>query len=135
MREMGAIHSVSEGAIRKRAKRDEWTKDLKAKIKAVKLKIEDVRTKAGFVYVIFFDDSSGNRFYKIGLSQVFSDRLKSHACSNPFDLYVAIAYFTADMRAEEKYLHARFHAERIRGEWFKLDGRDLAEIASRSLLV
>ena len=34
LREMGSLHSVSEGAIRKRAKRDEWTKDLKAKIQA-----------------------------------------------------------------------------------------------------
>ncbi len=33
LREMGALHSVSEGAIRKRAKRDNWTRDLNTKIK------------------------------------------------------------------------------------------------------
>lgn len=34
LREMGVAHSVSEGAIRKRAKRDDWTKDLNAKVQA-----------------------------------------------------------------------------------------------------
>lgn len=33
LREMGALHSVSEGAIRKRAKRDSWSRDLNTKIK------------------------------------------------------------------------------------------------------
>ncbi|EIK96066.1 hypothetical protein PMM47T1_13940 [Pseudomonas sp. M47T1] len=33
LREMGALHGVSEGAIRKRAKRDSWSRDLNAKIK------------------------------------------------------------------------------------------------------
>lgn len=33
LREMGSLHSVSEGAIRKRAKRDNWSRDLNTKIK------------------------------------------------------------------------------------------------------
>jgi hypothetical protein len=34
LREMGLTHGVAESAIRKRAKRDEWTRDLRAKIQA-----------------------------------------------------------------------------------------------------
>lgn len=34
LREIAASHSLSEGAIRKRAKRDDWTRDISAKIKA-----------------------------------------------------------------------------------------------------
>jgi hypothetical protein len=34
LREIGAEHSISEGAIRKRAKRDKWDRDLKAKVRA-----------------------------------------------------------------------------------------------------
>ena len=34
LREMGTAHEVAESAIRKRAKRDEWTRDLRAKIQA-----------------------------------------------------------------------------------------------------
>lgn len=34
LREMGAAHGVTEGAIRKRAKRDGWTQDLSAKVRA-----------------------------------------------------------------------------------------------------
>lgn len=33
LRQIGAEHGVSEGAIRKRAKRDDWSRDLSAKIK------------------------------------------------------------------------------------------------------
>lgn len=33
LREMGSLHAVSEGAIRKRAKRDNWSRDLNTKIK------------------------------------------------------------------------------------------------------
>lgn len=33
LREIASHHSISEGAIRKRAKRDDWTRDLSAKIK------------------------------------------------------------------------------------------------------
>lgn len=34
LREIAAQHGISEGAIRKRAKRDDWTRDLEAKIKS-----------------------------------------------------------------------------------------------------
>lgn len=33
LREIASQHSISEGAIRKRAKRDEWSRDLQAKVK------------------------------------------------------------------------------------------------------
>ncbi|MFC0178992.1 hypothetical protein [Thorsellia kenyensis] len=33
LREIASLHNISEGAIRKRAKRDEWSRDLSAKIK------------------------------------------------------------------------------------------------------
>lgn len=33
LREIASQHSISEGAIRKRAKRDDWSRDLSAKIK------------------------------------------------------------------------------------------------------
>ncbi|HDU8566335.1 TPA: hypothetical protein RG686_003705, partial [Morganella morganii] len=34
LREIASQHDISEGAIRKRAKRDDWSRDLNAKIKA-----------------------------------------------------------------------------------------------------
>jgi uncharacterized protein YjcR len=33
LREIAAQHGISEGAIRKRAKRDDWSRDLAAKVK------------------------------------------------------------------------------------------------------
>ena len=34
LREIASQHGISEGAIRKRAKKDNWTRDLNAKIKS-----------------------------------------------------------------------------------------------------
>lgn len=42
LREIGSLHGLTEGAIRKRAKRDDWTRDLEAKVRA---KAEDLVRK------------------------------------------------------------------------------------------
>ncbi len=44
LREIASQHGISEGAIRKRAKRDDWSRDLNAKIQQ---KAEDSGTQAG----------------------------------------------------------------------------------------
>jgi hypothetical protein len=90
--------------------------------------------QAGFVYVIYLD-APGARFYKIGMAGSFTARFDAHQCASPYQACVACAYFVADMRAEERALHARFSATRVRGEWFELQAADLTEIAARSLLV
>ncbi|MGE0383424.1 MAG: GIY-YIG nuclease family protein [Gammaproteobacteria bacterium] len=90
---------------------------------------------AGFIYVIYIDDSAERRFFKIGLSSSFSCRFGSHQTSSPFAVCVAIAYFVGDMRQEETYLHQEFAAKRVRGEWFRLTDEDLCAIAARAKLV
>lgn len=48
LREIAALHHLTEGAIRKRAKRDDWTRDLAAKVQAKAdelVRREEVRTK------------------------------------------------------------------------------------------
>jgi hypothetical protein len=39
------------------------------------------------------------------------------------------------MYNEENELHELFDSKRIRGEWFKLDEADIAEIGRRSVLI
>lgn len=134
LRDIGEEFGCSEGAIRKRAKRDGWIRgERQTKEKVVISK--DSLDRSGFVYVIYLDDSSSRRFYKIGMSANFSSRFDSHQCSSPFDVCVACAYFVANMRAEEKAIHQMFSSKRIRGEWFELATNDISIIAERSRLI
>lgn len=106
LRQIADEHGISHVAINKRAKRDGWVRDLSAKIdkKADELVRKDIDKydSCGFIYIIYFDDSYGKRFYKIGLSKNFLDRLSSHQTSLPFEIKVACGYFVPNMRYEEK---------------------------------
>ena len=139
LRQIAGENGITEGAIRKRAKRDDWDRDLSHRgirsQEPVRLVEADEMSKAGFVYVIYMEDSAKERFYKIGMASSFTARFSAHQCASPFDLCVACAYFVGNMRAEESYLHTEFADNRIRGEWFRLSSDDLELIAKRSKLV
>ena len=89
---------------------------------------------SGFIYVIYLEDSAGERFYKIGMAKTFHSRLAAHQCSSPFDIFISCAYFVANMRAEETHLHKLFIDKKVKGEWFKLEAEDLSVIATRSVI-
>lgn len=141
LREIATEHGITEGAIRKRAKRDEWERGVNLALRRagvrekVRLGGDQDKPKAGYVYVIYLDDSAGERFFKIGMSAVFSSRFDQHQCASPFDICVAAAYFVGDMRTEERDLHVEFASKRVRGEWFRLSRDDLKMIVQRGLLV
>jgi hypothetical protein len=136
LRPIGEQYGVTEAGIRKRAKRDEWDRDLTARIKAREpVSIPDEFGRAGFLYVIYLDDTSGQRFYKIGMAGAFTPRFQVHQCASPFKINVACAYYVGDMRMEEQFLHSFFKNKHVRGEWFYLDDDDIGLIASRSKLI
>lgn len=139
LRAIGEKHGCTEGAIRKRAKKEGWVRDFihisNGKKVVLDKSIQDKYNKSGFVYVIYLDDTSESRFYKIGMSSNFNNRLDTHQGSSPFNICVACAYYVGNMREEERALHLMFEDKRIRGEWFDLNATDLSIIASRSLLV
>lgn len=137
LRQIADEHDISHVSINKRAKRDDWVRDLSAKIKAEKviLRKNDPLDRSGFVYVIYLNDSNDKKYYKIGMSGSFTSRFEAHQCASPFDICVACAYFVGNMRHEETDLHRIFADKRIRGEWFELDDDDLKQIAARSLLI
>ena len=135
LRQIAGEHGVTHGAINKRAKRDGWSRaDLAADRDAPKLIGED-DGRAGFLYVIYLDDSAGERFFKIGMAGSFTSRHGAHQCASPFEIRVACAYYVGNMRAEERFLHAKFSENRVRGEWFRLSQHDLSMIAERSKLI
>lgn len=127
IRSVAREYKVSEGVIRKGMKKPPAERRQKVSLN----KAQD----AGFVYVIYFRDSAGMPYYKIGLSSSFDSRMKAHQCSSPFELMVACTYYVGNMANEEQYLHSLFKEKRIRGEWFRLTDGDLTVIASRSKLV
>lgn len=138
LRQIGEDFGCSHVAVKKRAEREGWVRDLAAKIgaKAPVLKVaKDPLVKPGFVYVICIEDTAGDRFYKIGMDSSFPSRARSHQTSSPFTILVACAYYVGNMRKEERILHAMFESARVRGEWFKLSDSDLDCIAARSRLL
>lgn len=132
LREIADGSGVSHVAVSKRASKHGWQRTPKPEPVAL---ARDDLDRAGFVYVVYLDDSANERFYKIGMSAAFSARFDAHQCASPFDICVATAYFTGNMRAEERELHALFANQRVRGEWFRLTHDDLQLIANRALLV
>ncbi len=140
VREIAASQGITHGAINKRARRDGWERDLAARIKAkadavIIPKEVDEFQREGFVYVIYIDDSAGDRFCKIGMAKAFTPRFMAHQCASPFDICVACAFFVGNMRATERHLHDKFADKRVRGEWFKLTEKDIVEISKMAVLV
>ena len=139
LRTIGEEYGVTEGAIRKRAKRDDWARGVavidRPKDRSVAIaEVVDEFGSAGFVYGIYFD-AGGERYFKIGMAKSPMARLDSHQTSLPFEARIGIAYFVDNMREEERTLHAAFADKQVRGEWFRLDDSDLEFMASRARLV
>ena len=128
-------HGVSETAIRKRAKAHGWERERATRQQEPVRLASDELDRAGFVYVIYLEDTASERFYKIGMAASFTARHDAHQCASPFPICVACAYFVGNMRAEERFLHAEFSDKRVRGEWFRLADSDLDKIARRAKLV
>ena len=135
VREIGAKCGCTHTAINKRAKRDGWERDRAARQQEPVRLVSDELDRAGFVYVIYLEDTASERFYKIGMAASFTARYDAHQCASPFPICVACAYFVGNMRAEERFLHAEFSDKRVRGEWFRLADSDLNQIARRAKLV
>ena len=110
-------HGISDTAIRKRAKRDGWERERAARQQEPVRLVSDELDRAGFVYVIYLEDTASERFYKIGMAASFTARCDAHQCASPFPICVACAYFVGNMRAEERFLHAEFSDKRGRSSY------------------
>jgi len=82
-------------------------------------KFEEKALKTGFLYVLNFGE-----VYKIGQTWNIKNRLKQIQNANPFVQVMKQIEMIGYIEAEGK-LHDRFEKNRIWGEWFKLDQRDL----------
>lgn len=136
LRAIADEHSITHPAVSKRAKRDGWERDVIDR-SVVKEKVVvpsmDEMSASGFVYVVYIDTGL-ERIYKVGLAKHFGARMDQHQTSSPFEICVAICYYTGNMRMEERTLHAMFQDKHVRGEWFRLSDSDLDAIACRARL-
>jgi hypothetical protein len=76
----------------------------------------------GSVYLL----KGPSRRFKIGRTNVFGRRRRELAIQLPFDTRKVHIIETDDPVGVEKYWHERFASKRINGEWFNLDGDDVA---------
>lgn len=84
-------------------------------------------TKHGTVYVL-----KCGAYYKIGWCRWNVDGRISHLqIGNPYDLRL-ICRFPGTQNAERE-VHRHFARRRHRGEWFKLDTRDLKDLEESSI--
>lgn len=83
----------------------------------------DVKSK-GYVYVLQAD----NGLCKIGCTNNIEIRLAHFNTHSPVPVTVALAKRVEDNKRLEAYLHHVFSSKRKHGEWFILDGADLARL-------
>lgn len=129
--EFGVARSTIIGHFRLLEARRLELNDRRGRVK-LPVKVDALSRNAGFVYVIFLD-APGERFYKIGRATDFDSRVNQHRTSSPYQVCIAIGYFSEDAVVEEAQLHALFESQCIRGEWFRLSREDLKTIAARAL--
>lgn len=70
------------------------------------------------------------QYYKIGIAKDVDKRIRQMQGGNPFELKLVHAFRSRDPHGDEALLHAYFRGGRIRGEWFRLDVRDVERISS-----
>jgi hypothetical protein len=77
--------------------------------------------------VLFCED---NGLYKIGKSKSNVSRHWEINKQSPSEISFIHSFSSSNADKEEMILHKRFSQKRVRGEWFRLDERDVKEILS-----
>ena len=68
------------------------------------------------------------QYYKIGFTRCWEDRLISLEGSTPFCIELITLYQSPKAREIEGQLHCKYASKRIKGEWFRLSKKDVAQI-------
>ncbi len=87
-------------------------------------------SKSGFVYLLAYKGSSGERMYKIGRSKNPTRRSHYLSSSAPKPSELLHVIRCNDMCRVENYFHVKFRPKRINGEWFNLNDEDIGFIKS-----
>jgi hypothetical protein len=86
------------------------------------------KEKTDQIYIIQMDESEVSHVYKIGVSNAPGKRLQALQTSNPFELRLVHTFVADPAEDAEAQLHARFAANQLEGEWFRLTPEQIAEL-------
>lgn len=89
-------------------------------------RLERQQIRSGFVYLLKSNEHPD--VYKIGRSVNPTNRAKTFGVKLPFPVEFECLISTPDMYELEAELHARFAAQRLDGEWFRLSEQDVSYI-------
>jgi hypothetical protein len=92
---------------------------------AIELQKKERPSKERPGYVYFIADNMNN--IKIGLSKNMDSRFKTYT-EMPYDPEIIHLLQCSDMVKVEEYFHNKFSNKRFKGEWFKLDDKDIKYI-------
>jgi hypothetical protein len=127
LRQITALTGIDGSNISKQAKQRGWQKDV---FKSVLSEEEQNKIKwikaSNILYIITAKEFDG--IYKIGITNDINSRLSSMQTGCPYNLFAFKAYETKAPATIEKMLHIFFNKKHVRGEWFRLDEKDLQYI-------
>jgi predicted GIY-YIG superfamily endonuclease len=127
-RKIAGKYDVTEGAIRRRLKNCSLvllSKQHRIARSDIKDRIASCDTGI-YVYIISAKEFLG--LYKIGITDNIQRRIDDLQTGCPYDLFALKVYQVRNNAFIERMLHAFFHKKRVRGEWFRLESRDLEYI-------
>lgn len=93
------------------------------------IEIKPAGEEFGFVYLL-----KSGRYYKIGKSIAAGRRERELQIQLPEKAKTVHVIRTDDPAGIEKYWHGRFDSKRKNGEWFGLDGADVAAFCRRKFM-
>lgn len=82
------------------------------------------KSDKGYIYVI----TDGQNNYKVGSTKDIENRISYMQTGNAFELKLYAQWLLYDYENAEKILHEFLSDKRIRGEWFKLEEKDIHEM-------
>jgi len=74
----------------------------------------------GYIYLL-----KSKNLYKIGRTKCLKDRMKSYTTENPFGVRLIIQKKVNDYIGIESKLLKKLKDKQVKGEWFKLDKKDI----------
>lgn len=77
-----------------------------------------VAHQLGYIYLL---EALDGEFYKIGRTANLDDRIRTFGVQLPFPVSLRHSLSVPDMACAELALHRHFSAERVNGEWFRLN--------------
>lgn len=94
-------------------------------VKPRKIQKEPLPPRTGFIYLI---QSANSHLYKIGKTTDISNRMQMFAVKLPFHIDLIHTITSDDYNAAERKLHEKYADKRVKGEWFELTEKDVAQI-------